>query len=85
MNELESLCENFDKWLPPVTRSISDKKFNSDNFQNGLVNPLHEFRFQIGDGTGRDSPVVDVPDLVDELDRRITMGYNVSKGLRNGV
>ena len=66
MNELESLCEETGKSPAPVTRSISGKKINSDNFQNGLVNPLHQFRFQIGDGTGRDSPVVDCPDLVDE-------------------
>jgi hypothetical protein len=42
------------------------QKINSDHFQNGLVDPLHHFRFQIGNGAGGDSPVVDGTDLVDE-------------------
>jgi hypothetical protein len=42
------------------------KKINPDNLQNGLVDLFHQFRFQIGDGAGCDSPVVDCPDLVDE-------------------
>jgi len=63
---LESLCEEIGKGLVPLSRSISGKKINPENFQNGLVDSLHQFRFQIGDGAGCDSPVVDGTDLVNE-------------------
>jgi hypothetical protein len=65
-NELESLWEEIGKGLTSFIRSIRRQNNNPDNFENGLVDLLHQFRFQIGDGAGRDSPVVDGPDLVDE-------------------
>jgi len=66
MNELESLGEKIGKGLAPPIRSISGKRINPDNFQNGLVDLLHQIGFQISDGAGCDSPVVDGTDLVNE-------------------
>jgi hypothetical protein len=63
---LESLWEEIGKGLTSFIRSIRRQNNNPDNFENGLVDLLHQFRFQIGDGAGGDSPVVDGPDLVDD-------------------
>ena len=47
-------------------RLIRRQKINPGNFQNGLIDLFHQFRFQISDGAGCNSPVVNGPDLVDE-------------------
>jgi hypothetical protein len=49
-------------WLSAPGQS-GGKKINPDHFQNCLVDPLHQFRFQIGNGAGGDSPVVDGKDI----------------------
>jgi len=66
MNEMEVLCEGMGKGLTPSLGRVGGERIYPDNFQDGLVDLLHQFRFQIGDGAGGDSPVVDGPDLVDE-------------------
>jgi hypothetical protein len=51
---------------PPSPDQSGGKRVKPDYFQNSLVDPFHQFRFQIGDGAGCDSSVVDGTDLVDE-------------------
>ncbi len=41
-----------EEWNGGIHRSLNRRRIDADNLQNSLVDPFHEFRFQIGQGAG---------------------------------